>query len=586
MVNIAYASTVFNDWVEDGETFKAADHSFYVKYIESSQKLNFKMDDTGGMMLIGECETRESIKYCFEDVNLPQVRVKIESLEPDISIQRSFSTTTPSLNEQIQVTVILVNNGDKGATNVKYTDSYPSGLRVFSATNAGEWTGILSAGEEEKFTYSIKAEKILSYNSVASLSYQFDGKEKTKKSDAITINVQKPFIIDQKISTEAAEKEEIIDYNITITNKDESTELTVETLDIEIPSQITLVKVTDGLKKEDNKLIFSGTIGKKESKTFLIKLKSSKVGKFTIKYRAEVKLSDKSFEEESEKSFSVGLSDIIPSLKIPESVESNMPYNISITVKNYGKDEIKNVKIKVQSDLFTNIEETKDITAGSTYEVFKKTLTAPYMEEDKEYSIKVSGSYLSSAGKTYQFEESAKMKVTAAPKILQIIRELNKEEFKPGDEIKITVKVKNQKSTAIEQIDVSDVFPKEIRSSLLGDVTGFIEKLDANEEEKAYSYSVVVPEDYKDDKIEFKTTVNARINGELKILKRIDNLNILKEGEQPEEDEGEETEIEEGNSETGEKTAEIKEENVEKTETSKENFFNKLLNWFTGLFKK
>ena len=95
-----------------------------------------------------------------------------------------------------------------------------------------------------------------------------------------------------------------------------------------------------------------------------------------------------------------------------------------------------------------------------------------------------------------------------------------------------------------------------------------------------------MPEDYKDDKIEFKTTVNARINGELKILKRIDNLNILKEGEQPEEekDEGEETEIEEGNSET--EDTEIKEENIEKTETSNENFFNKLLNWFKGLFKK
>src|SRR3989338_6751037 len=120
LVPSVFASSIFDDWVEDGQTFKAGDHYFYVQYIESIQKLNFKMDDMGGMLLVGECETRDDIKYCFEDVNLPQIKVVITSLEPDITIDRSFSTITPNLNENIEVTVTLKNNGDEAATNIKY----------------------------------------------------------------------------------------------------------------------------------------------------------------------------------------------------------------------------------------------------------------------------------------------------------------------------------------------------------------------------------------------------------------------------------------------------------------------------------
>ena len=200
LVPSVFASSIFDDWVEDGQTFKAGDHYFYVQYIESIQKLNFKMDDMGGMLLVGECETRDDIKYCFEDVNLPQIKVVITSLEPDITIDRSFSTITPNLNENIEVTVTLKNNGDEAATNIKYIDSYPNGLTLFSNQNTFTWEGNINIGEEEKFAYTIRAEDIISFDSIAKLSYKFEGKEKTKKSSTASINVRKPFAINAAIS--------------------------------------------------------------------------------------------------------------------------------------------------------------------------------------------------------------------------------------------------------------------------------------------------------------------------------------------------------------------------------------------------
>jgi len=580
LIPIVTASTLFDDWVDDYETFKAGDHYFYVEYIETNENLIFKMDGTGGIMPIGDCETRENIRYCFEDVDYPQVKVKIDSLEPDISIERSFSTTEPYLNEQIKVTVILKNNGDKGATNVKYLDIYPSSLKVFSDINAGKWQGNINTWEEEKFTYTIRAQDIISFDSIATISYKFEGKEKTKKSSTVTIEVQKPFSISHEISKEAADKNEIVDYNLTITNEHKSDTLKIENLEIDFPSKIDLVKTPSELKKEDNKLTFSGTLEKKQSKNFIIKIKSSKVGKFTINTVADVNIGGRNFKEELEKSFNVGLSYILPILNITNTVKSNLPYDVYIAVKNYGKDEIKNVDIKVESDLFNNIEEKKNIAAGATYKIFKKTLTAPYSEEDKKHNIKVYGSYISSSVRTYTFEKSAQLTVTAVPKIVQIIKEFNKEEFYQGDEIKVTVKVKNLKSTAVEQIDVSDIFPVEIRPSLMGEVTGDLEELKPNEEKKLYSYSLVVPEDYKEDEMEFKTTLNAKVDGELVILKRTDKVKILK-GEKPEgvEEEQEivaEEEIQEEVNETEEELKEIKE--------TKENFFTKIINWIKNLF--
>ena len=588
LIPISTASILFEDWVADGSDFEAAGHYFFAKYAYSQGKLTLKMDGTMDIMDLGDCETRDDVRFCFEDVDsedalATKVRIKIESLEPDLSIERSFSTTSPGLDEEIIVTVTLKNNGNIKASNIEYTDAYPIGLRIFYDGNTVKWEGNIVPGTEEIFTYKIKADEIISFDSTAEVSYQFIDKEKTKKSSSVTVSVQKSFGIDDAISTEAADKNEIVTYNLTINNNHESSRLTIDNLVIDLPSSLDLVGASPEFKKGENKLTFTGTLDKKETKILFIKVKSSKVGKSTISTSADLSIAGDTFSEKLEKSFSVGLSYVLPMLNLTEKVKSNSPYDIYIAVKNYGKEEIKNVNIKVESDLFDNIEEKKSISAGDTYEIFEKKLTAPYLEEDKKYNVKVSGSYISSSGKTYTFEKSSQLTVTAPPKVIQIIRELNKEEFYPGDEIKIIIKLKNQKNIAVDIIDVSDIFPKEIRSSLMGDVTGDLEKLEANEEKKAYSYSLLVPEDYKEDEIEFKTTVNAKVDGDLVILKRIDKVKVLHE-EKPEgiEEEADEEEgrIEEPSSEP----EEVDEETGEIEEEKKPNVFIRMVNWIKNLF--
>ena len=518
--------------VEDRVTFKAGGHSFNVQYVQSTQSAIFKMDDMGGIMMPGECETRDNIKYCYLGTDYPNIDVMIESLEPDVTIERTFSTILPNINEEVTVTVVLKNEGSKRVFGIKYEDKYPLTVKISSASNTKTWEGALSAGEEETFTYAIKVTEVTSFDSAATLTYEFEGKETTKKSSTKTISVQEPFSVEQSISTEAADRDEIIYYNITITNKDDSNGLIVNSLGITLPSIVTLVDSSIGLKRETNKFTFKGEIAKLGEKQFWIKMKFSKVGEFKIETTADLEIFNKDFKRELEKKFNVGLSYILPILNVTGSVKSSVAYPLYISIKNYGKGEIKNVSFKTESDLFDNIGGKKDIAAGTTYKIVDKTLTAPYTEKDEKHNIKVSGSYRSSSGRVYQFEKSAQLIVEATPKIIQIVKEFNKEKFYPGDEIKVMVKLKNLKSQVINDVDVSDVFPKEIRSSLVGEVTSAFAELGPNQEVKAYSYSVIIPEDYKENEIEFKTLLNAKLDGELIILKEIYNIKIVV-GENP-----------------------------------------------------
>ena len=88
------------------------------------------------------------------------------------------------------------------------------------------------------------------------------------------------------------------------------------------------------------------------------------------------------------------------------------------------------------------------------------------------------------------------------------------------------------------------------------------------------------------DAIEFKTIVNAKVDGELTILKRTDKVKVLR-GEKP----GEIEERKESSEEEQEISQEIQKEEINKTEKqeikeAKKGFFNKIINWIKNIFKK
>ena len=570
------STIIFDDWVENGETFKVEDNTFYALYIDSSESAIIKMNDLGGLMKVGECEQNEGVEYCFEEVDLGKVKIKINSLGPDISIERDLSTKKPTLQEEITVEVTITNNGEKRASDITYTDSFPSSFK----TSFSGKTFSLNSGEVESFSYTITPVKITTYDTKAQLTYDFNGKQITKKSESVTIEVQKPYDLKQQLSSLAPEKNEVIEYNISIENKDKAKNLEIKQLEIIIPDKIDIKKIPSELIQNNNKWIYEGTLEKKESITFTIKIASNRVGTITLPIEADLTLSGKTFKEKLEQEFNIGLSEIVPIVNISETVKSNAPYQIHIGAKNEGKEKLTNVHIEVESDLLQKAE-VIDLNPTSTHNLVKKTYTAPYLEKEKKYNVKLFGHYISVSGKNKTFEKSSQITITPAPKIISITRELEKEEFKKGERIIITVKIKNEKDIVIEDIDISDIFPKAIRSTLRGEVIKELPQLTANKEVHAYDYNVIIPKDFEEEEIEFKTVVNAKVDGELTIIKRIDKVKVLQD------EEAVETPVEEEEEETTKEVNQTESETeVEETpKEEKEGVITKIINWIKNIFK-
>ncbi len=580
LIPFSSAAVIFDDWVTNRETFKVGDDYFYAEYFESSGKLLLKVNGLGRLMEIGECEKKEKIKYCFEDIDGNEIKIKVTELEPEIEITRSFSTVKPSIDDLITVSVTIKNNGEAKAYNIKYLDVYPEGLLVYGG--AGSWEGSLSAGQEKSFTYTIRAKELISFDSQAEVSYKYNGDDITTESDIVTISVQKPFYLNDTISTEAADRGDIINYTLKIGNRHSSNKLEIENLEISIPESISILNIPVGFKREDNRLIFEGELEEQETKNFTIKLKPSRVGRFKIKTSAVLEISRRKYEENLEKQFTVGLSSVVPILNVTPIVKSNSAYDLYIGIKNWAEKKINNVKISVISDLFNNITETKNIAAGQTIDIYKKTLTAPYTEEDKFFNIIITGSYTSSSGKLYTFKKSQRIKVEAVNKVIEIIRETTKKNVYEGEKIEVKVSLKNRKNTVLEGIDVVDIFPKTIRATLKGNITAFIERLEPLEEKEAYSYSVTIPKDYGEAELEFTTNVNVRLNGQLIILKKTEKINVL--GKKPLEEMIEEVNQLSTNKTTNKTKKTNETDKPSKTKKEEKNLFSKILSWIKKIF--
>ena len=128
----AYSAELFSGSVEDGEFFNAGSYECYVKYNIGAAKLYFQLGQSGRILVLGECSEIEDVKICYEDMDYDNATetptsftVSVNTLGPSITIERSFSSETVDLGEEIDVEVTITNDGEKSASDVEFTDTFP-----------------------------------------------------------------------------------------------------------------------------------------------------------------------------------------------------------------------------------------------------------------------------------------------------------------------------------------------------------------------------------------------------------------------------------------------------------------------------
>lgn len=77
-----------------------------------------------------------------------------EEGRPEVVVSRSFSKENISLGENLTVTVILQNLGEKAALTVNFEDEVPEGFALVEGE--GAWSGVLNPGESMELSYTLE----------------------------------------------------------------------------------------------------------------------------------------------------------------------------------------------------------------------------------------------------------------------------------------------------------------------------------------------------------------------------------------------------------------------------------------------
>jgi uncharacterized repeat protein (TIGR01451 family) len=617
LANIVLAETIFDQTVTDNIPFSIEGIEHMTRYYPSAKKVSIMAGTERLLVSVADCEELGEWKYCVDSAetnvvdetgdSASTVHLRVLEAGPDVSIERSMTTDEPELNEEIEITVVLTNNGNERASNINLEDNFPSKVRISSMykntlKNGIIWVGSLNPGQSETIKYKVKFMGFVTFDSKAEASVLYKDKLLKSESDTTQIEVKKPYGIADSISARTVDVNEEIIYTLSLNNSDTSRALEVNSIEISVPNGAVISRRDKTLNTDGNKLTFSGSIPPSGSETFSVRFKSGTPVKGKLVTTASINAGSETILEEFSYNIGLGVAAIFPEIKFtPSTVKGGMELEIDAKLTNTGEKTISDISIDLASDLvgpkgWRSIE----LEPGNSHNAFTKIINAPASDEEKTYFLKLSGSYLTQSGKTMKFSSQETVTVLAQEKLVELTPEIRVE----GSDINITVKVKNVAPYKVAGISLIDTLPKGFKSTG-GDRYIDIEEMSLGEELTAYSYLIKVPSAFRENSFEITHIFNGidkegdKIMTERKTIVQIDPSKLSKDKQSDEEDttdnkENKKTEseqqTEEENKEKETTTTDNKEtkEAEQQTEEDKDKnnsgMFSRMWSWFKGLF--
>ncbi len=549
LLPLVAGDAIFSGSVEDDSSFSIGEYNCSVDYKASINKLYFSVGQNGRILVQGECSEIDELRVCFDGINVDDedfydeadddgvgsrsitVDVTAYALVPSVTISRSFSDTSVYLGEEIDIETTISNGGYDTARAMVFTDSFPNAFQLSGADVEGssvKWNGNIVGENSETIKYKLKSVKLANFTSQASLTYVFEGKSKDVVSSEQLIQVLKPYSVETTISKKSPKQGENIVYNITIENKGEDN-LKIEDMLIEPSVNVEIVDYSGfgNYRPLDNKISYGGSIVGGESQTLSITVRSNRVGRHSVRTKATASQGRFDFNEDITDEFGIGVSEIYAIINVTPEVASGEDLKLKVYLLNTGAEKIEDVSVVAQSQLFDDLEAlNKDVDADEKLEAISKTIVAPDVDGDKHYTVKVTGSYKKES-QTFTFKENAETTIKPGDKIVDVIYELDKDEYAAGDQVNVEVFVLNLENQDLSKVSLIEILPNEIKSSLEGQITADI-PLGPKEKKKAYSYSFMIPAVY--GSVELKAVVNTRIGDSLKKYEEVRRIEIKSAG--------------------------------------------------------
>ncbi len=517
-------TTATEAWVVSGDAIKVEDQSFTI-YL--STKANEILADYGtGSLFVtnNSCESTAMARICLDNIQYDmtarvyKIKVRGISLVPSIAITREAAKTEFLVGEEALFSVTLKNTGGF-ARNITYEDKFPKEFEVTSTdrmplrVDRALWTGNLDTDESVSLSYKVKALGDFDGSLVSAVTYSDGLRLKTVYSTKIALKTSSPLVSEILLGDAAVLVGERDNVTINLTNR--LPETAVINAEIIFDPGLRMVSRPYGVKASslftytwDGEMV-KGNATLNVSKALFFEFKGTRIGNSDIRarvsYRPKSSASAKTLPE-LKKSVVVSESGVTVRTSVKDSTfEANQGKRIRVWLQN------RNAYARLNR-VFANLSTGMVYLPNAYLEKMEpqeqvllvdKFFYAPAVDTSTGYVLETNVSYLTEFGDNFTktFKDTATVLPTQEVTLSQTV---SSQSVKSGDEITVTVSIRNARLTSLKNIMVFDNISQEFE--LIGKNRATLEAR-SKESVSAYTYRLKAPHVGKETVFYVNTTL-------------------------------------------------------------------------------
>ncbi len=484
--DVSALTTPVDKWMRSGDTVTVEGQSFS---IHLSSRLNQVLADYGaGSLFIANnsCESTDVARICLDNVQydftdkVTKLHVRGISLAPSITITREASKSETIVGDEVLFSVAISNTGGL-ARNMTYQELPPAEFVVTEASGLplapgrAVWKGQLAEGESASFSYKLKALKVFDGGLVASLSYSQGAKLKTVYSSKQSLKVTPAVVLYAGIGSAAALVGERNNITVNVTNRLPET-ATMAPLEIVFDPGIKVTSKPYELKALTPwNYVWNGEIARvynrttnvtnltgwlNTTKSWFFEFKGTKVGSSDIRVKASYRTAgnpELTVLPEKKQSVVVSSREVIVRTSLGEvTIEANQRKRLKVWLQNLNPYAgLKAVHANASTALVYLPDFFGEIGAGEQVLLADKYFYAPKVNSSTSYPIVTNVSYFTEFGDNFSknFRDTA---IVVPTQEVALTQALSRTTAKAGDEVEVSVTVKNSRPTNLKNVAVFD----------------------------------------------------------------------------------------------------------------------------------
>ncbi|MFP4401042.1 MAG: hypothetical protein ACLFPQ_04135, partial [Candidatus Woesearchaeota archaeon] len=187
-----------------------------------------------------------------------------------------------------------------------------------------------------------------------------------------------------------------------------------------------------------------------------------------------------------------------------KELESFREYRFLIYLENpYERIDLRNINLTIDSDFIdTEGSSLSLLEKSSSVKIIDMNITAPAVKGKKKHTVTTTVDY-STPYMSYSDEFEDDYSISEIEKV-SISKDVSTSNIEEGDEITVTVSLKNNRNIKLEDISVRELLPEGLKTK---GATAVMMDLEADQELKAYEYTVQFPYVGEDVKYSLVTEV-------------------------------------------------------------------------------